>query len=208
MLRRLISPTNTRARIYDRDGALIVDSRHLYSRGQILRFDLPPPEGEEQSLFDRVWRAVNYLFQRSDLPVYKELGAANGKGYPEIITALAGTSNSIVRVTERGELIVSVAVPIQRYRSVYGALLLSTQGGDIDTIVHAERLAIVRVFAVAARRHHAALDPPCRHHRRAASPPRRRRRPGPPRRQFAARRSPTSPPGATRSAICRSRSAT
>jgi two-component system sensor histidine kinase ChvG len=44
ILRRLISPTRTRARIYDRDGTLIIDSRHLYSRGQILRFDLPPPE--------------------------------------------------------------------------------------------------------------------------------------------------------------------
>src|SRR5690606_17571263 len=44
VLRRLISPTRTRARIYDRDGALVLDSRHLYSRGQILRFDLPPAD--------------------------------------------------------------------------------------------------------------------------------------------------------------------
>jgi len=43
-----------------------------------------------------------------------------------------------------------VAVPIQRYGTVYGALLLSTEAGDIDAIVHAERLAIVRVFVVAA----------------------------------------------------------
>ena len=150
VLRRLISPTRTRARIYDRDGALIVDSRHLYSRGQILRFDLPPPAGEQLTLFERAWRAVNLWLQRADLPVYQELGAANGKGYPEVGTALDGAANSIVRVTDRGELIVSVAVPIQRYRSVYGALLLSTQGGDIDAIVHAERLAIVRVFVVTA----------------------------------------------------------
>src|SRR5258708_3619898 len=43
ILRRLISPTRTRARIYDRDGTLIVDSVHLYSRAQILHYDLPPP---------------------------------------------------------------------------------------------------------------------------------------------------------------------
>ena len=30
VLRSLISPTNTRARIYDRDGGLILDSRNLY----------------------------------------------------------------------------------------------------------------------------------------------------------------------------------
>src|SRR5690606_3324 len=50
----------------------------------------------------------------------------------------------------KGELIVSVAVPVQRFRAVLGALMLSTQGGDIDAIVQAERFAIVRVFLVAA----------------------------------------------------------
>src|SRR5207253_10896233 len=40
LLRRLVSPTNTRARIYDRAGVLILDSRNLYD---VLRFDLPPP---------------------------------------------------------------------------------------------------------------------------------------------------------------------
>ena len=43
VLRRLISPTKTRARIYDRDGGLILDSRSLYGRGDVLRFELPPP---------------------------------------------------------------------------------------------------------------------------------------------------------------------
>ena len=150
ILRRLITPTRTRARIYDRDGALVIDSRHLYARGQILSFDVPPPVAEEPGLMDRAWQTINLWLQRSDLPLYKELGSANGKGYSEVVAALEGTGRSIVRVTERGELIVSVAVPIQRYGTVYGSLLLSTEAGDIDTIVHAERLAIVRVFVVAA----------------------------------------------------------
>ena len=47
-------------------------------------------------------------------------------------------------------MIVSVAVPIQRFRAVRGALLLSTQGGDIDGIIASERWAILRVFLVAA----------------------------------------------------------
>ncbi len=150
ILRRLITPTRTRARIYDRDGALVIDSRHLYARGQILSFDVPPAVAEDPGLMDRAWQTINLWLQRSDLPLYKELGSANGKGYPEVVAALEGAGRSIVRVTERGELIVSVAVPIQRYGTVYGSLLLSTEAGDIDAIVHAERLAIVRVFVVAA----------------------------------------------------------
>ncbi len=55
--------------------------------------------------------------------------------------ALTGAkSASMVRVNERGEVIVSVAVPVQRFRAVRGALLLSTQGADIDQVVEAERL--------------------------------------------------------------------
>src|SRR5262249_43946998 len=40
-------------------------------------------------------------------------------------------------------------VPVQRFRAVRGALLLSTQGGDIDHMVEAERLAVFKVFLVA-----------------------------------------------------------
>ena len=150
ILRRLISPTRTRARIYDRDGTLIIDSRHLYSSGQILAFDLPPPQSATESWIESLWRQLNLWLSSRDLPVYVELGGANGRGYEEVVAALSGQPMPIVRINDRGELIVSVAVPITRYRSVHGALLLSTQGGDIDAIVHAERLAIVRVFLVAA----------------------------------------------------------
>ena len=150
VLRRLISPTRTRARIYDPEGILILDSRHLYARGQILRFDLPPPASDEPGLWDKFWADVKLWFRRGDLPLYEEIGAGNGRAYPEVEAALAGSPASVVRVSPRGELIVSVAVPVQRFRAVLGSLLLSTQGGDIDAIVRAERIAIVRVFLVAA----------------------------------------------------------
>ncbi|MGV1014852.1 MAG: sensor histidine kinase, partial [Methyloceanibacter sp.] len=84
------------------------------------------------------------------LPLYTEIGGANGKAYPEVATALTGTSVPIVRVNEKGELVVSVAVPVQRMRAVLGVLLLSTRGGDIDNIVAAERYGIMRVSLFAA----------------------------------------------------------
>ncbi|HVX98774.1 MAG TPA: sensor histidine kinase [Pseudorhodoplanes sp.] len=150
VLRRLVSPTNTRARIYDREGALLLDSRNLYGRGDILRFDLPPPAEEKPGLVERAWIALRKWLQRGDLPLYKELGPGNGRGYEEVARALDGQKASMVRVNDRGEVIVSVAVPVQRFRAVRGALLLSTQGGDIDQIVENERLAIFKVFLIAA----------------------------------------------------------
>jgi two-component system, OmpR family, sensor histidine kinase ChvG len=150
VLRRLVSPTKTRARIYDRDGALLVDSRNLFGRGDVLRYDLPAPNAERPGLIERAFIAVRTWLGRGDLPLYRELGADNGKGYPEVVQALNGQKASMVRINERGDVIVSVAVPVQRFRAVRGALMLSTQGADIDDMVEAERLAILKVFLVAA----------------------------------------------------------
>jgi two-component system sensor histidine kinase ChvG len=150
VLRRLVSPTKTRARIYDRDGVLILDSRNLYGRGDVLRFDLPAPNAEKPSIVERAFIAMRRWLGRGDLPLYKELGPENGKGYSEVDSALNGLHASMVRVNDRGEVIVSVAVPVQRFRAVRGVLMLSTQGADIDDMVEAERLAIVKVFLVAA----------------------------------------------------------
>ena len=150
VLRRLVSPTKTRARIYDRDGVLILDSRNLYGRGDVLRFDLPPPNAEQPGLMERAFITLRRWFGRGDLPLYKELGPENGKGYPEVDAALQGQHASMVRVNDRGEVIVSVAVPVQRFRAIRGVLMLSTQGADIDDMVEAERLAIFKVFLIAA----------------------------------------------------------
>ena len=150
VLRRLVSPTKTRARIYDRDGVLLLDSRNLYGRGDVLRFDLPAPNADKPGLMERAFIALRRWLGRGDLPLYRELGPENGKGYAEVTDALNGLHASMVRVNSRAEVIVSVAVPVQRFRAVRGALMLSTQGADIDDMVEAERLAIVKVFLVAA----------------------------------------------------------
>jgi two-component system, OmpR family, sensor histidine kinase ChvG len=148
VLRRLVSPTKTRARIYDRDGLLLLDSRSLYGRGDVMRFDLPPPNFERPGWIERNWLKLRRWMQKGDLPLYRELGPESGKGYPEVVQALAGQNASFVRVNDRGEVIVSVAVPVQRFRAVRGALMLSTQGGEIDQAVEAERLQIVTVFLI------------------------------------------------------------
>jgi len=150
LLRRLVSPTKTRARIYDRDGTLLLDSSTLYLRGEILRFDLDPAPNEQPGYFERRWRKLKLWLSRGELPIYKELGPGNGKAYSEVMQAISGQDGSVVRVTDQGQVIVTVAVPIQRFRGVLGALLLSTQPGEIDAAVESERFVIVKVFFVAA----------------------------------------------------------
>ena len=144
VLRTLISPTKTRARIYDPNGGLLLDSRTLEN---VIRFELPPPV-TTPNIYERSVIAVRTWLNRGDLPLYRELGDS-GLGYQEVADALKNHKRSMVRVNARGEVIVSVAVPVLRSRTIHGALFLSTQGDDIDQMVTAERLAILKVGGVA-----------------------------------------------------------
>ncbi len=150
LLRNLVQPNRTRARIYDRDGVLILDSKFLYAGGQVLRYNLPDPtEGSRWWSSNALGNFLNRILQRSDLPTYEE-HPNSGINYPEVVYALTGSPTTVVRMTKKGEQVISVAVPVQRLRIISGVLLLSTEGNEIDKIVTQERLAILRIFLVAA----------------------------------------------------------
>ena len=149
ILQRLVVLTATRARLYDTRGCMILDTRDLSST-EVLSYELPPPGQDPIGDFiARIYDWIVGLIPAVDLPVYQEHPEAIGVAYEEVMLALNGNASSAVRVNDQGELIVSVALPVQPFRAVRGVLLLSTIGGDIDTIVRAERLAIVEVFLVA-----------------------------------------------------------
>ena len=150
VLRRLVTPTRTRARIYDPDGLLLLDSLALSSRGVILRTDPSDAGVEDASGLQHAWIAVKRWFVPDKKRRVDEPWVANSKSHPEVADALRGHTQSVVRVDADGETIVSVAVPIQRLLAVRGALLLSTQGGDIDAVIASERWAILRFFLVLA----------------------------------------------------------
>ncbi len=148
LLRNLVTPTKTRARIYDQQGLLILDSANLYARGEVLR-QIKPADTGTFFLLDW-WNALVDWLPGDDYPQYQEFGADEGTRYPEVSAALGGAATAIVRVDAKRQLVVSVAVPIQRVRANVGVLLLSTQPGDIDQIASAERWGILRIALVAA----------------------------------------------------------
>ncbi|WP_208433720.1 sensor histidine kinase [Bartonella taylorii] len=147
LLRRLITPKTTRARIYDRDATLLLDSRVLYSSGEVFSYDLPPLK-TEQNTWERLSSWLSSTFYGSGITLDREQAKNSAIAYPEVYRALNGSLATAKRRNRQGQLIVSVAVPVQRYRAVVGALLLSTTGSDIDNIVKGERLVIFKVFAV------------------------------------------------------------
>jgi two-component system sensor histidine kinase ChvG len=157
ILRRLVQPTANRARIYTRDGTLIADSATMHLQRSSAARDQPPPAppGEPDATQGRVktkdfWTRLRHWLIDKELPVYKEIGNANGTLYPEVRMALGGGgTTAMLLLNQRGEQIVSVATPIQRARAVQGVLLLSTKPGDIDDILSEERQVIWVLAALA-----------------------------------------------------------
>jgi len=149
VLHRLVTPTHTRARIFDRDGRLLLDSRSLSPHGAVLRSDLPEPAGPH-GIVERASAYVRKLFEAPATPQSRDPWLVDGNTLPEVVAALRGKTESAVRIDSEGDTIVSVAVPIQHMMATRGALQLSTQGGDIDRVIASERRAILRFFAVLA----------------------------------------------------------
>lgn len=149
LLRNLITPTRTRARIYDQQGLLILDSDNIYVRGEVIRQQIDTSKTQRFFLLDW-WNAVIAWAPGDNFPKYQEYGVDEGTRYPEVASALQGAPADFVRVDEHSQLVVSVAVPVQRLRAVVGAILLSTAPGDIDSVVAQERWSILRIALIAA----------------------------------------------------------
>lgn len=157
LLSQLIAPTDLRARVYTTVGRLQIDTRNLLARNVVSTAVLPPPESANPvtAFFGRAAAAAEHLYDGlvgvrplANVEPYFEAGQ-NGRVYSEVNRALTGEPGSSVRVNEQDELVLSVAVPIKRFQTIYGVLMLTTESGDIDGILKAERTALFEVFFVA-----------------------------------------------------------
>src|SRR6516164_6406154 len=153
-LRRLVEPTRTRARLFDMKGEIIADSRVLRGPGdsiQVLELPAPKKTGPITRLTDRVYDwIVNELPRRTRYPVYREGISQHADDYPEVVRALRGETASAIRSDPvSGGLVLSVAIPIQQYKEVLGAVMLSTGSGEIEEEVRTVRLELLRIFGVA-----------------------------------------------------------
>ena len=146
ILRKLIQPTNTRARVYARDGTLIVDTARSLAQWTALRHE---PNDKRQPKTQNIWTMLTRYFFKEPIPVYQEIGSANGMAYKEVRVALQGEERSMLLLNKKGEQIVSMALPIRRFKNVQGVLLLSTLPGQIDKILREERTVILILATIA-----------------------------------------------------------
>lgn len=152
ILRRLGETTGSRVRLYGPDGRLIADSRRLSGGGAVQVVSLPPPPAAMSTLnwlLQKVQRGFDMLLGATPLGVYSDRPGGYAGDFPEVEKALAGDEETAVRRGGPTDMVLSVAVPVQHYKKVLGALHLTRDSRNIDRALYEVRLDILKLFAVA-----------------------------------------------------------
>jgi two-component system sensor histidine kinase ChvG len=141
--------SNSLMQIFDAQGNL-----KAYSDGvrgnSALGEDLLSDEDEsvDRSLADMVTKRLGRIFNTAppELPPLKErLNFAE----ESMLSALNGNLRKARQSDSNGQIILTVALPLVQNNTVAGALVLSTNPGEIDGIVRKERGQILRIFFLA-----------------------------------------------------------
>jgi len=154
LLTRLVRPTGVRARLFSETGEMLGDSAVLSEVGRIHVAPLPPPqtpaEEEEERFGEGISDWIAHQLSHADrYPAYVERAAPTVRDFPEAASALRGFNASAVRLTMDGRLLLSAAVPVQRYKQVMGALLLTRDNRAIAASLREVRYDMLTI-AVAA----------------------------------------------------------
>ncbi|MCP5381083.1 MAG: sensor N-terminal transmembrane domain-containing protein [Kordiimonadaceae bacterium] len=152
ILVRLVNITKLRTRYFAINNELMIDSRDLNINNVVVENTMPKKLGIGD-FWEIINREVSIILDkiqnnRENLEIYHELEDEMATDYPEVLTALAGEVSSRVRRLDDQRDIITVAVPVQRFRRVLGALMLSTDTGDIYAAVQDVRLTIIQIFCV------------------------------------------------------------
>ena len=153
LLRRLVSQAPVRARVFAPTGELIADSRVLAGPGGIVEVELLAPIVTPDPLDVLLGSVYDVIFDRlprqHGWPAYEEQPRQRAEHYEEARTATRGDTGRMVRLAASGDLVISVAVPVQKLKQVLGVLMLSTQTSWIDEAVRSVRFDILRFFGIA-----------------------------------------------------------
>lgn len=155
LLRRLVEPTPfAQARLYDPDGDLVADSRVITGPGGVVTTEpLPPPPPRHGPLAAAVIAAYEtamaLLPRAATYPTIPGDGEWNPDIRPLLAAATAGQATPLVRRTDDGRLVVSVAVPAIRNREVVGVVLLTREAREVDAALFQVRMTIIAAFGLA-----------------------------------------------------------
>jgi len=159
IVRRLAFTAETRARLFAFNGTLVADSRDLMEPGgEVVEAaplsppDATPDEKDDKSLLNKLFSVLDVIYfwlpGVEEYPLYRENVTQSAADYREVIGAMTGDVWVARRSMPDGTLILSVALPVTRYKQTLGVLMLSKTSDDINDAMFEVRKATLQVSAV------------------------------------------------------------
>jgi two-component system, OmpR family, sensor histidine kinase ChvG len=152
VLRRLAVVTDTTARLFNQQGDIVADSRLLISAGREIIFEpLPPPHhtGQVRRFYEGLYDFLVDLIPVSrDFPLYPKENPSTSEGFEEVDAAVRGDENAVIRQNEKGDLVLTVALPVQGFKQILGGLMLVENGHAIDEAVRDAQVTTLIVFSI------------------------------------------------------------
>jgi two-component system sensor histidine kinase ChvG len=153
MVRRLAETTDIRTRLFDTEDTLLADSRMLLRNGkgkpQIERL---PSLHEKRSWSERavsgVFDFLDVIHERHEYPQYQEQESTRGNSYDVVTRAAKGEMATQVWRAPEGGLTLAAAVPVQHYKQVLGAVMMSRSDDNIDKAITTVRIDILKIFGI------------------------------------------------------------
>ena len=144
--------SSLRARVFQPNGLLLADT----ARQSRLRISVEVKRRKDRSwlghtrdhMNNAMKKASSFFSFADDLPFYVERRRQRANHFPEVLAALSGEPRRALRQDAGGELVLSVAVPIQDLRLVRGALLVSISGGKIERELADVNIAFLQLFLI------------------------------------------------------------
>ena len=141
-----------RARVFQPNGALAADTARDGLSSGAVRLRLRRDRGMQDEFGDRVLRALNAMTSlfsgRQPMPIYRDRGLRHAADFPDVELALQGQVRRNVFVNRRGQMVLSVAIPVQDLRVIRGALLLTTSGSRISSEIRDVQWTFLQLFGL------------------------------------------------------------
>ena len=142
--------SEVRIRLFQPDGTLLADTSGLSQfapRVEVFRL----PKFEKGLLFLEWIQDIKkqildvFAFEKA-YPLYIEKVNISAIEFEEVLNALNGINATMIRKNNNGDLILSVAVPVEDTRRVRGALMLSVQGNRIQDDIYQLQFSFFKIF--------------------------------------------------------------
>ena len=142
-----------RSRVFGTGGELLADSYRL--PGRVPSVTTKPLASVSPNIFfqkflDKFFQDFFYSPTQQHVPNYQQHTIQLARAFPEVISALRGSSIKTVKATTTGRKLLTVAMPIRKkYKPVLGVLLLSSDDKNINVAFNSYQKELIIAVAIA-----------------------------------------------------------